>query len=164
LNCERIRAVVIGGGKVGTRKALALHEAGADVLVIAPQISIELCDTAESSDRLHIERREYAGRDDLFEAELVFAATDSPELNASIANDATALRRLVNVASDGNRGSFTSMAIHRAGRITVGVTAGGVPAAAALIRDEIRDRFDDRYQQLIDDLALERGKVEDTTR
>ena len=154
---------MIGGGKVGTRKALALHEAGARVRVIAPNLSIELKDLAASSERLTLEKREYVGGDDIRDFELVFAATDSAQLNASIAADATAMHKLVNVASDGAAGNFTSMAIHRAGRLTVGVSAGGVPAAAARIRDEIGERFNGRYAELIDTLAAERDALEGST-
>ncbi|HYU53263.1 MAG TPA: NAD(P)-dependent oxidoreductase, partial [Gemmatimonadaceae bacterium] len=49
LHGERITAVVIGGGSVGTRKALALVEAGAQVRVVSPVVSPGLEDAA----RLH---------------------------------------------------------------------------------------------------------------
>ena len=151
---------MIGGGKVGTRKALSLLTAGARVKVVAPELSVELRDAAASSDRLDLERREYAGADDIREFELVFAATDSADLNASIATDAIALRKLVNVVTDGSAGNFTSMAIHRAGQLTVGVSAGGVPAAAARIRDEIGEQFGGRYAALIDSMSAERDGLE----
>jgi len=150
---------VIGGGKVGTRKALALLDAGAYVKVIAPHLSDELRDAAASGNRLHLEKREYIDADDITEFELVFAATDSDDLNASIAADAIELHKLVNVASDGSAGNFTSMAIHRAGQLTIGVSAGGVPAAAARIRDEMAERFDGRYAELIDTMSAERDTV-----
>ena len=150
---------MIGGGKVGTRKALALLDAGAYVKVIAPHLSDELRDAAASGNRLHLEKREYIDADDITEFELVFAATDSDDLNASIAADAIELHKLVNVASDGSAGNFTSMAIHRAGQLTIGVSAGGVPAAAARIRDEMAERFDGRYAELIDTMSAERDTV-----
>jgi precorrin-2 dehydrogenase/sirohydrochlorin ferrochelatase len=150
---------VIGGGKVGTRKALALLDAGAYVKVIAPHLSDELRDAAASGNRLHLEKREYIGADDITEFEVVYAATDSDDLNASIAADAIELHKLVNVASDGSAGNFTSMAIHRAGQLTIGVSAGGVPAAAARIRDEMAERFDGRYAELIDTMSAERDTV-----
>jgi precorrin-2 dehydrogenase / sirohydrochlorin ferrochelatase len=154
---------VIGGGKVGTRKALALFEAGAHVRVIAPEASIELRDLSASNRRLILERREYIGPEDLRESEVVFAATDSAELNSTIARDARSLRRLVNVASDGTEGSFTSMAVHREGRLTIGVSAGGVPVAAASIRNEIAQHFDGRYAKMIDQLFAERAAIDEAS-
>lgn len=147
---------MIGAGTVGTRKALALHDAGASVHVIAPSVSPALLETAQSSTRLRIDTREYSGAHDLGDAELVFAATDSPDLNAEIARDARELHRLVNVASKGADGSFVSMASHHAGRITIGVSAGGVPAAAMEIRDAIAERFEDLFTKDIEVLAAER--------
>ena len=149
---------------MGTRKALAMFEAGAHVRVIAPDVSIELRDLSASNRRLTLEKREYIGPDDLRDSEVVFAATDSPEVNSSIAQDARSLRRLVNVASDGAEGSFTSMAIHREGRLTIGVSAGGVPVAAASIRNEIAQHFDGRYAKLIDQLFAERTAIDEGSR
>lgn len=130
--------------------------------VIAVELSIELRDAASSSDRLTLEKREYAGVDDIRDFELVYAATDSDRLNAAIAAEAVALNKLVNVASDGSMGNFTSMAIHRAGKLTVGVSAAGVPRAAVRIRDEIGARFDGRYAELIDAMSAERDVLERT--
>jgi len=128
---------VIGGGSVATRKALALHDAGARVTIIAPAISESLVSLAASSPRLAIEKRMYAGAEDLGESDIVVAATDSHEINEEVAADARALHRLVNVVSDGSKGSFVSMATHRDGKVTIGVTAGGVPREAMRIRDAI---------------------------
>lgn len=132
--------------------------------VIAPDMSIELRDLSASNRRLTLERREYIGPDDLLDSELVFAATDSLELNESIAGDARTLHRLVNVASDGSKGSFTSMAVHREGRLTIGVSTGGVPVAAATIRNEIAQHFDGRYGRMIEQLFLERAAIDEGSR
>lgn len=127
--------------------------------IIAPSVCAVLVAAAEASDRLVIESRDYVGVGDLADAELVFAATDSPALNEEIARDARSLHRLVNVVSNGSDGSFVSMAVHNAGRITIGVSAGGVPAAAVEIRDAIADRFDDLFAKDIEALAAERGRT-----
>ena len=132
---------MIGGGAVATRKALALHDAGAHVRIIAPEISESLLSAAASSPRLTIEVRPYGGTPDLADCEIVFAATDSAEVNEQIAVDARAIHRLVNVASDGRKGSFVSMATHRNGKVTIGVIAGGLPKEAMRIRDSIARRL-----------------------
>lgn len=141
LNGEAIHAVVIGGGTVATRKALALHDAGAIVKVIAPEISDAIRKAANASARLQLEQREYAGTADLADSEIVFAATDSTDVNDVIAADARSLHRLVDVVSDGLLGSFVSMATHRDGQVTIGVTAGGAPKEAIRIRDSIAEQM-----------------------
>jgi precorrin-2 dehydrogenase/sirohydrochlorin ferrochelatase len=158
LTCEAIEAVVIGGGNVGTRKARALHDAGARVRVIAPVVKAELANIAAQSDRLTLVHREYRDSNDIGNAEVVIAATDSRETNAAIAKDARALHRLVNVATDPQGGNFVSMAVHRAGQLAIGVTATNVPSAAARIRDAIAARFDSRYANALEKVGDERAK------
>ena len=41
------------------------------------------------------------------------------------------------------------MALHRSGEITIAVSSGGVPGAAARIRDAIGERFDARYERAV---------------
>jgi precorrin-2 dehydrogenase/sirohydrochlorin ferrochelatase len=162
LNGEQISAVVVGAGEVGTRKTVALIESGASVRVIAPHISQTLAAIAATNERLFLVYREYRGASDLADAQIVFAATDSEVVNLRVANDAHELRRLVNVVSNGNEGSFTSMAVHRAGQLTIGVAAGGVPAEAARIRDEIGRSYDAEYAASLDKLASLRRQAKET--
>jgi precorrin-2 dehydrogenase / sirohydrochlorin ferrochelatase len=144
LIAEKISAVVVGGGVVATRKALSLHEAGAFVRVIAREATPELRRAATDAERLMIELRDYAGVSDIADAELVIAATGT-DADKRIARDARELHRIFLVAGSPEIGNFTSMAVHRAGLLAIGVSAGGIPAAAMRIRDAIADRFDSRY-------------------
>jgi siroheme synthase-like protein len=147
LHGERVTAVVIGGGSVGTRKALALSEAGAQVRVVSPLVTPEL----ENAARLHqiILVREAYRREHLERATLVIAATNSREVNAQIAVDANARGILVNISDYPDEGNFHTMALHRSGEVTIAVSSGGVPGAAARIRDAIAQRFDARYDRAV---------------
>jgi siroheme synthase-like protein len=158
LNGEKITALVVGGGAVGTRKALALSASGATVKVIAPGISARLVE-AEANGELAIEKREYSGQADIGSSQVVIAATDSHEINARVAADAHALFRLVSVADAPTDGSFISMAVHRAGSVAIGVSAGNVPPAAGRIRDAIAARIDERYGDAVAACAELRSKV-----
>ena len=95
LHGERITAVVVGGGSVGTRKALALVDAGASVRVVSPAISAGLEEAARLR-KVDLIRESYRV-DHLDRATLVVAATDSRETNALIASDANARGKLVNI-------------------------------------------------------------------
>ena len=147
LHGERVTAVVFGGGSVGTRKALALVEAGASVTVVAPVVSADL-EEAERSRRVVVVRESYR-KQYIERATLVIAATDSREVNAQIAVDANASNKLVNITDYPDEGNFHTMALHRSGDITIAVSSGGVPGAAARIRDAIAERFDARYQRAV---------------
>ena len=74
-------------------------------------------------------------------------------MNERVAADARLLGRTVNVADAPEKGSFDFLAAHRAGSITVGVSAGGVPAAAMRIRDAIAERIDSRYADAVAECA-----------
>jgi siroheme synthase-like protein len=157
LHGERLTAVVIGGGSVGTRKALALIEAGAQVRVVSPEITPDLAE-AERARRLSIVRESYRPGQ-LDEATLVIAATDSREVNAQIAVDAHSRGKLVNITDFPDEGNFHTMALHRSGDVTIAVSAGGVPGAAARIRDAIAERFDARYGRAVSALRGLRSRL-----
>ena len=146
-----IDVLVVGGGTVASRKAAVLIEAGARVRVVAPQVSDALRALAGAGRVRLIERRYERG--DISDAHLVVAATDDRAVNAAVAADAHAAARLVNVADAPADGSFATMATHRAGALVFGVSAGGVPGAAARIRDAIASRFDGRYARALEGLA-----------
>jgi siroheme synthase-like protein len=154
---ERISAVVIGGGSVGTRKALALVEAGAQVRVVSPLVTPEL-DAAERACELTIVRESYSAKH-LGHSTLVVAATELREVNAQIAVDAHSSGKLVNITDYADEGSFHTMAIHRSGDVTIAVSAGGVPGAAARIRDAIAERFDVRYARALSALRGLRSRL-----
>jgi siroheme synthase-like protein len=157
LHAERVSAVVIGGGSVGTRKALSLAEAGANVQVVSPIVSPEL-EEAERLRRVTIVREAYHPRH-LDHATLVVAATDSREVNAQIAVDANSRGKLVNITDYPDEGNFHTMALHRSGDVTIAVSSGGVPGAASRIRDAIAERFDGRYERAVSALRGLRSRL-----
>lgn len=157
LHGERMTAVVIGGGTVGTRKALALADAGALVTVVSPDATPELAE-ADRLRRLTLVRESYR-KEQIERATLVIAATDSHEVNAQIAVDANARGKLVNITDYPDEGNFHTMALHRSGDVTIAVSAGGVPGAAARIRDAIAERFDGRYERAVSALRGLRSRL-----
>jgi siroheme synthase-like protein len=161
LEGSALTVLVVGGGPVAVRKASAFAAAGASVRVVARDPSPAMRALARAPD-VSLEEREYESAD-VAGALLVIAATNDRSVNAAIAADARASSRLVNVADAPDEGSFATMATHRAGTLVVGVSAGGVPGAAARVRDAVADRFDDRYASALRRLAsmrrtmIERG-------
>lgn len=156
-----MNALVVGGGIVGTRKAAALVAAGCRVRVIAPAITAELESLAASTDKVTLVREKYDSSM-IGDERLVIAATNSSKTNAKIAADAAARGALVNRADAPDESHFHTMAVHRCGDIVVGVVAGGVPAAAARIRDAIARRIDGRYAAAIDALRRVRFRAQAT--
>jgi precorrin-2 dehydrogenase/sirohydrochlorin ferrochelatase len=159
LEGSALSAVIIGGGAVAARKAAALVASGARLRVVAPSITPELQALANESG-IEIVRDRYA-KDHLAGAQLVIAATNDPGVNAEVAADAKAAGQLVNVASAPRVGNCVTPAVHRAGDVVVAVTAGGVPSAAARIRDDLAQKIDDRYATAVKELSSLRRSLID---
>jgi precorrin-2 dehydrogenase / sirohydrochlorin ferrochelatase len=157
VECEGLRVLVVGGGDVATRKAKQLANAGAVVRIIAPELTTDL-EALVVERALECERRPYASGD-ISDAQLVVAATNDRLVNSAIAREADAANRLLNAADLSDDGNFAMMATHRRGGLTIGVSAGGVPAAATRIRDAIGERFDARYGDALSDLAALRRRL-----
>jgi precorrin-2 dehydrogenase / sirohydrochlorin ferrochelatase len=158
LEGSRVLAVVVGGGQVAHRKAMSLLQSGATVRVIAPEVCDALRGAAAGCARVELVQRPYASGD-VGEANLVVAATGSRTVNAQVAADALSAGRLVNVADAPEEGNCATVAAHRAEGLVVGVSAGGVPAAAARIRDALAARFDGRYGTAVATLGTLRRRL-----
>lgn len=158
LEGSAVEALIVGGGGVAARKAHALLHAGALVRIVAVAPSAAVRALAAANTRCQLRERAYEPAD-IGAASLVFAATDRADVNARVAADAARAHRLVNVADDPDAGSFVTVAAHHAGGLTVGVSAGGVPGAAARIRDCVAARFDDRYAAALGALAELRRRL-----
>jgi precorrin-2 dehydrogenase/sirohydrochlorin ferrochelatase len=130
------RCVVIGGGRIATRKVAPLLEAGASVLLIAPNCGPQL-EAVGKQGRVRWEPRAYRAGD-LEGAALVFAATDSPAVNAAVAAEAKARDIPVNVADDPTASTFHVPAVvEREGLVLTVSTGGRSPAFARRLRLEI---------------------------
>lgn len=157
VHADRVRVLVVGGGPVAERKALAFAHRGAAVRVVARRATDRLRDAATHGD-LNLALRDY-GAADIADAELVVAATNERAVNARIAADARAAHRLCNVADHAAEGTFSSVAQRTSGALLVAVGANGVPAAASRVLDAITSRFDARYGAALDALRELRERL-----
>jgi len=143
------RCVVVGGGDVATRKVGALARDGADLVVIAPEVSSEI-ERLRETGGVQIERRPFLPAD-LDGAFLAIAATDSRLVNDGVAVEAQARGVLVNVADDPGACDFTVPAIVRRKDITVAISTGGrSPAFARYLREQLTDWLTDTRVMLLE--------------
>jgi siroheme synthase-like protein len=146
--------VIVGGGAVAARKAAGLIECGANrVRCVAPAF-----DPGMPGEVDRVVTRYSAGH--LDGAALAFAATDDPAVNAAVVRDARARGILVNRADadDAEPGDFVTPARLHEHAVTVTVSAGS-PALAALIRDGVRQRWDDRWSRMADAMQVLRPTI-----
>jgi precorrin-2 dehydrogenase/sirohydrochlorin ferrochelatase len=152
------RCLVAGGGPVAERKTAGLLDAGADVSVVGPRLTVKLREWAASGAIRAAERSVEAS--DLDGAEFVFAATDRPEVNRWIAAEAGARGIPVNLADDGENGDFLTPAVVRRGDLVLAVSASGAgPALSARIAKELGDRYGPEYAHVVNVLRALRKEI-----
>ncbi|MFD6566586.1 uroporphyrinogen-III C-methyltransferase [Micromonospora profundi] len=156
LRLDGRRVVVVGGGAVATRRVPALLDAGADVLLVAPELTPALRAHVDAG-RLHWVPRRFAP-DDLDGAWLVQVAIDDSLAAASV-SAAAAERRIFCVrADDRTAATAWTPAVTRHGPVTVAVLGGGDPRRAMTVRDAIRDLLGARKGPLLTP-AVEEGAL-----
>ncbi|MFC4146894.1 uroporphyrinogen-III C-methyltransferase [Micromonospora mangrovi] len=152
------RVVVVGGGAVATRRVPALLDAGADVLLVSPELTPALQAHVDAG-RLHWEPRRFAP-EDLDGAWLVQVAVDDRAAAASV-SAAAAERRIFCVrADDRTAASAWTPAVTRHGPVTVAVLGGGDPHRAMTVRDAIRALLGERTGALVPPPVPPRPPVE----
>lgn len=131
------RVLVAGGGPVAARRVQALRVAGADVLVVAPQLCEELAELVE--DRVVRWRCGDVQEQDLDGAWLVQSATGDRTVDAAVAGWAEARRTWCVTAGDVSVGTARTPAVTQTGDVLVGVVSTGAadPTRSARVRDHL---------------------------
>jgi len=135
------RVVVVGGGRVATRRMPGLLDADADVVVVSPAVTATLAVLADRG-RIKWLPQSYADGD-VADAWFVLAATDAPEVNRAVTAECERRRVFCVRADDGAAASAWTPAVGRYDGVTVAVSAERDPRRAAGVRDEIVRRLHD---------------------
>lgn len=131
------RVVVVGGGTVATRRVPALLDAGADVLLVAPELTPALRAQVDAG-RLNWAARRFTAAD-LDGAWLVQVAVHDLVAAEAVSGAAEQRRIFCVRADDRTAATAWTPAVTRHGPVTVAVLGGGEPRRAVAVRDAIRD-------------------------
>lgn len=182
LRVEGRTCLVVGGGTVGTRRAKALLDAGAKVVVVDPTPSFALVELA-STGRVELRHRNFSESDIEVEMKadvdgegvtvggigadvgdgrdrgiaLVVAATDDPAVNEMVGATARRAGIMINRADDAASGDLAFPAVVRRGPIAIGVsTSTGTRDAVPALARWVAERLDEGVDQLLglDETAL----------
>jgi precorrin-2 dehydrogenase / sirohydrochlorin ferrochelatase len=158
LSLEDKVCVVVGGGHVAVRKVRALLATGAHITVVSPVLHSELQALLSASLVSHIPS-EYAV-ERLAGASIVFAATNNPEVNQQIAQDAHERGLWVNVADNPDVSDFYVPAtIHRKDLTVAISTEGGSPAFARYVRTLLEQALSEALGQTLEMIAQARPLI-----
>ena len=152
--------IVIGGGRVAERKVVGILAArtDVDVRVVAPAVTEPLRMLADSE---QIDWQEGCYTKGILEgAFLVYAATDSPAVNAEVALEANERGILVNVIDDPRASSFQIPSTVRRGEFMLTVsTNGGSPALSRAIRMELEHLYPHSFGEWLECAARLRTEM-----
>jgi siroheme synthase-like protein len=147
------RAVVIGAGSVGRRKVASLHNAGAIVTLVDP-------DMPENMDLPPVTLlAEPYNSQQLEGATMVFVCTDNRELNAQVARDARLAGAIVNAADQNEDCDFFAPATIQDGDVVVAIGTGGAsPALSAMLKGILKTALPKdigQFAALLDEIRTE---------
>lgn len=153
--------LVVGGGRVAFRKVLGLLRSGADVTVVADRFSRGF---SRLGRRVHRIGRPFRPQDVTASLALVIGATDSLEVNKTIARRCAQARVLCNIVDNPGLCSFIVPAVLRRGPVTISVSTGGAsPFLSREVRKRIAADIGPEYAALGIILSSVRKKLRDAT-
>jgi siroheme synthase-like protein len=158
LTLRNCAVVVIGGGRIATRKVTDLMATGANVTVISPTLSARLQRWVREG-RLRHRARAYR-RGDLKGSRLAIAATPDPREQARIAAEARTTATWVNVVDQPALCDFLAPAVFRRGDLTITVsTDGRNPALARWVKHRLATLVGPEYARVTDLIATLRSEL-----
>lgn len=129
--------VVIGGGKIATRRVKTLLQFTRNVTVIAPKMTAELMELGKAG-KIHAQLRPVK-RTDFSSAYMVLAATNDWKINDEVYEICKREGIYVNLCNDKEKCDFYFPGIVKQDELVVGITASGADhSKARRIREEIQ--------------------------
>jgi precorrin-2 dehydrogenase/sirohydrochlorin ferrochelatase len=152
------RVVLVGGGAVAVRKAHALLEAGARLVVVTEEASdamVALC-TQHGAELIRTKySKQYIG-----EAVIVVAATNDPKVNEQVYRDCQTLEILCNVVDEPRLCDFFVPAVVKRGDLQIAIGTGGdYPAYAGHLRKKLEALFTEEHGRFLAELECIRERV-----
>lgn len=152
------RVVIIGGGQIGYRKAMALLETQCKLVVVAQAV----CDGLESlcaQNQVDLVLGPYQA-EYLHGAMLVVAATNNRQLNEQIYQACQARQILCNVVDQPDLCDFYVPAIVKRGNLQIAVSTNGAsPAFASHVRQTLEALYTEKHGEFLELLGWAREQT-----
>lgn len=131
--------LVVGAGGVATRKIVRLLDAGAAVTVVADKLD-QTVNELHDSGKLTVKERSFS-EFDLKGMSFVVAATDSPNLNKTIAQSATNMGIWCNTAENIDENSVIFPSLVRRDPVLISISSDGASPVLARVLSAQLDAF-----------------------
>jgi precorrin-2 dehydrogenase/sirohydrochlorin ferrochelatase len=148
LALDGLTCLVVGGGEVGERKIKTLLRHGANIRLVARELTPWL-EQRGFEQSIFLAGSQYR-REHLEGVSLVFAATSDMDLNRKIAADAREIGIWCNMASDPALGAFIVPSVVERGPLSIAVSTSGLsPAIAKALRLKLEREFGPEWEFFI---------------
>ena len=128
LKLHRLQLLIVGAGEVGYEKLSFILKSSpaANIIVVAPWVNPAITELLDRhpAHRVRIEQRPFVAAD-VEAVDLVIAATNLPELNRQVRDEAKAAGKLVNVADTPALCDFYLGSIVTRGPVKIGISTNG---------------------------------------
>lgn len=153
--------VVVGGGRIAERKAVALFDAGADLAIVSPSLTPVLAELAGKGKITHHPKA--FTEQDITGAYLVIAATNDAAVNEAVARACRKHGILVNAATSPDEGTFVVPSVVERGDLLIAIsTCGDSPALARKVREELERAYGPEYAVFLEKMAGLRRRLMQT--
>ena len=153
LAIDGLSCLVVGGGEVGERKIRTLLRYGAEVRLVARELTPWLRE--KCSERSVLLAGSLYQKAHMEGISLAFAATSDMDLNRRIAADAREMGIWCNMASDPSLGSFIVPSVVERGPLSIAVSTSGLsPAIARVLRLKLEGEFGPEWEFFIGFMGL----------
>ncbi len=158
LDLKNKECAVIGGGLVAERKVELLLECGAKIMVISPELTDKLEKLRNLGKVFQVKRKYRFG--DLEGVFLAVCATNDPDVNLRVYEEAIERNILVNVVDEPTLCNFIVPSTVRRGDLVIAIsTSGSCPALAKKLRKELEKVFGPEYKEYVNLLRKLREKL-----
>ena len=156
---EKLHCLIVGGGYVAQEKlnAILSNSPKARITLVAPEISESIRELAWDKSTICLEQRPFS-QEDLHDKDLVFVATNLPELNRQIRDAAAARHLLVNVADTPELCDFYLSSVVQKGNLKLGISTNGLsPTLAKRLREVLTEALPDNLETAMEQLNAVRN-------
>lgn len=156
LNLNDVEITIIGGGEVAYRKCKNFIDFGKRIKVISLDFSDKFEGIKSKIEMIHDTYNEEYIKSSF----IVVAATNNKEINKKIGIYCRENGKLVNVVDDINLSNYTVPSYIKRGDLLISISTGGKsPSLSKKIKDELKEKYDESYEEYINLLGIAREKI-----
>jgi len=161
IKLERLRLLIVGGGKVGLEKLQTVlqNSPATPVTLVAPELSAGVRELAAIHSNVLLLERPYH-RCDLDNADIAIVAVNDRAVSERIARDAKDAGVLVNVADTPDLCDFYLSSVIRKGNLKIAISTNGKsPTIAKRLKEELGGMIPDEMESVLNNMQSIRQQL-----